>query len=101
MSKSIAHDRIYFNLANISMMQKKAKQWAPYILQIAVGIHAIFEGLSIGLEKDISRCVGIALAVLCHKWAEGLTLVILIIKYHLVLLKFFNYFRELHLLMLR
>lgn len=39
-----------------------------------MGIHAVFEGLSIGLETDVTRCVSIALAVLCHKWAEGLTL---------------------------
>lgn len=42
---------------------------------MAIGIHAVFEGLSIGLETELARCVGIALAVLCHKWAEGLTLV--------------------------
>ena len=57
-----------------SMIQKQFNNLAPYILQIAIGIHAIFEGLGIGIEKEVSSCVGIAVAVVCHKWAEGLTL---------------------------
>ena len=66
----------FFLMADrLSFVHKKAKIWGPYILQVAIGIHAVFEGLSIGLEDEISKCLGIALAVLCHKWAEGLTLV--------------------------
>jgi zinc transporter 1/2/3 len=48
---------------------------APYILQIAIGIHATFEGLAIGIEVEVAKVLGIFLAVLFHKWAEGLTLV--------------------------
>ncbi len=48
----------------------------PYLLQIAIGIHAVFEGLAIGIEKETTVVLGIALAVCFHKWAEGLTLVI-------------------------
>lgn len=58
----------------MSLVEKKARNLAPYILQIAIGIHATFEGMSIGLEQDVASCLGIALAVICHKWAEGLTL---------------------------
>ncbi|KAL4462640.1 hypothetical protein ABPG74_000470 [Tetrahymena malaccensis] len=46
----------------------------PFILQIALGIHATLEGLSIGVEQDFSQCITISLAVLVHKWAEGLVL---------------------------
>ncbi|CAD8176410.1 unnamed protein product [Paramecium pentaurelia] len=46
----------------------------PYILQFAIGIHAFFEGLAIGIEQQVPQCLGISLAVVCHKWAEGLTL---------------------------
>jgi len=28
----------------------------------------MFEGLAIGIETNVSRCLGIALAVMCHKW---------------------------------
>ncbi|KAL4462641.1 hypothetical protein ABPG74_000471 [Tetrahymena malaccensis] len=47
---------------------------APFVLQIALGIHASLEGLAIGVEQDFSKCLTIALAVLVHKWAEGLVL---------------------------
>ncbi|KAL4494249.1 hypothetical protein ABPG73_018768 [Tetrahymena malaccensis] len=46
----------------------------PFVLQIALGIHATLEGLAIGVEQDFSKCLTIALAVLVHKWAEGLVL---------------------------
>jgi zinc transporter 1/2/3 len=39
-----------------------------------------FEGLAIGIETNFSSCLGIAIAVVCHKWAEGLTLVKKIVK---------------------
>lgn len=44
------------------------------MLQIAIGIHAIFEGLAIGLETEAIKVISISLAIICHKWAEGLTL---------------------------
>jgi len=31
--------------------------------------------MAIGIENEFAGCLGIALAVICHKWAEGLTLV--------------------------
>ncbi|EAS06217.1 metal cation transporter, ZIP family protein (macronuclear) [Tetrahymena thermophila SB210] len=48
--------------------------FAPFVLQVALGIHACLEGLAIGVEQKFSRCLTIALAVLAHKWAEGLVL---------------------------
>jgi len=53
---------------------KDVNNWTPYILQIAIGIHATFEGMAIGIQTELSACIGIAAAVVCHKWAEGLTL---------------------------
>ncbi|KAL4505222.1 hypothetical protein ABPG72_016289 [Tetrahymena utriculariae] len=46
----------------------------PFVLQIALGIHATLERLNIGVEQDFSKCLTIALAVLVHKLAEGLVL---------------------------
>ncbi|CAD8161037.1 unnamed protein product [Paramecium octaurelia] len=69
--------RVGFNeIKNKTKIKKanKSSNITPYLLQLAVGIHAIFEGLAIGIESNLSRCIGIALAVFCHKWAEGLTL---------------------------
>ncbi|KAL4449823.1 hypothetical protein ABPG74_008196 [Tetrahymena malaccensis] len=59
----------------INEHQKKNFQYfAPFVLQAALGIHACLEGLAIGVEQNFSRCLTIALAVLAHKWAEGLVL---------------------------
>ncbi|CAK66732.1 unnamed protein product (macronuclear) [Paramecium tetraurelia] len=66
--KSIAQD------PKNSIVYQDVNTWAPYILQIAVGIHAVFEGLSIGIQEEVSLCIGIAVVVCCHKWAEGMTL---------------------------
>lgn len=46
----------------------------PFILQIAIGIHAVFEGLSVGLSETTGDALALTAAVICHKWAEGLTL---------------------------
>jgi zinc transporter 1/2/3 len=51
-----------------SMIDKQMNTLAPYILQIAIGIHAVFEGLAIGIENEVSTCIGISAAVVCHKW---------------------------------
>jgi len=47
---------------------------APYIMCAAIGIHAIFAGLSLGLEEEKGGFLGMLLAVLLHKWAEAMTL---------------------------
>ncbi|KAL4501594.1 hypothetical protein ABPG72_018645 [Tetrahymena utriculariae] len=61
--------------SKLSMIQKDGKtNLAPYILQVAIGIHAVFEGLAIGIEQQTVKCLSITIAVVCHKWAEGLTL---------------------------
>jgi zinc transporter ZupT len=62
----------------------------PYILQIAIGIHAVFEGLAIGIQTEVMACISISAAVICHKWAEGLTLGI--IFYNIQNKKFYIYF---------
>ena len=62
--------------ASIAKPELKAERMnlTPFILQIAIGIHAVFEGLSIGLAKDTGEVLALSAAVICHKWAEGLTL---------------------------
>ena len=43
---------------------------APYVMVIAVGVHAIFEGLALGLMKDFGGFIGFFMAIIFHKWAE-------------------------------
>jgi len=30
--------------------------------------------MAIGIETELVKCISISAAVVCHKWAEGLTL---------------------------
>lgn len=55
--------------------QKSTKRCnlGPYILALAMGIHAAFAGLALGLSKDMKGFIGLLIAVLAHKWAEALT----------------------------
>lgn len=39
-----------------------------------MGIHAFFETLALGLQKNTIGLLSLASAILVHKWAEGLTL---------------------------
>lgn len=43
----------------------------PYMLVVAMGFHAFFEGLALGLLENITGFSGFLLAILFHKWAEG------------------------------
>ena len=35
----------------------------------------MFEGIAIGVAETLAEALGISIAVIFHKWAEGLTLV--------------------------
>ena len=43
----------------------------PYMLVVAMGFHAFFEGLALGLLDNLGGFFGFLLAILFHKWAEG------------------------------
>ncbi|KRX05287.1 hypothetical protein PPERSA_00588 [Pseudocohnilembus persalinus] len=62
------------NEENRSQGKMEKTDLTPYILQIAIGIHALFEGIAIGIQTQWSQALGIALAVIAHKWAEAMTL---------------------------
>lgn len=44
----------------------------PLILLVAMGVHATFEGLALGLRKEFKSFAGFLMAILFHKWAEAL-----------------------------
>ena len=46
----------------------------PYLLVAAMGIHATFEGLSLGIAKDYEDFWTMFLCIFCHKWAESMTI---------------------------
>jgi len=39
-----------------------------------MGIHAAFAGLSLGIGKTYGSFIGMLLAIVCHKWAEAMTI---------------------------
>lgn len=43
-------------------------------MQVGMSIHAFFETLALGLQKNTFSVLSLASAILVHKWAEGLTL---------------------------
>lgn len=41
---------------------------------MAMGIHATFAGLALGLQPDMPEFLGFLFAILAHKWAEAMTI---------------------------
>ena len=64
------------------IVEKKKKRrccecnFTPYILMLALSIHAIFEGLALGLEQDLTTAIDLMIAILIHKGVAGLSLAI-------------------------
>lgn len=48
--------------------------FTPFILMIALSFHAIFEGLALGLQKDPQIAIDLMIAIVLHKYAEGMSL---------------------------
>jgi len=45
----------------------------------ALSFHGFFEGTALGLQKAFKSTSSLLIAILAHKWAEALTLVIILI----------------------
>ncbi|CAD8076958.1 unnamed protein product [Paramecium sonneborni] len=43
----------------------------PYLLSAAIGLHAIFEGIAVGVTARTSDTLALGLSLMGHKWAEG------------------------------
>lgn len=54
---------------------------SPYILALAMAIHAVFAGLALGLSNSYGSFIGMLLAVLTHKWAESMVIGIAFAKH--------------------
>lgn len=64
------------DLPQLAEKQKEASksQFGPYALVFAMGVHAFFEGLALGLMKQLGGYLGFLAAVVFHKWAESLAI---------------------------
>jgi solute carrier family 39 (zinc transporter), member 1/2/3 len=52
----------------------------PFILMIALSVHSIFEGLALGLQKDMSSTMNMVIAIVIHKGAASSSLGISLVK---------------------
>ena len=52
----------------------------PYILLLALGFHGLFEGMALGIQKNVQNTLSLCLAIGAHKWAASLTLGISFVK---------------------
>lgn len=47
---------------------------------IALSVHSIFEGLALGLMKDLPSAINLILSILIHKFAESMSICIAMTK---------------------
>lgn len=59
---------------------KKKCNLTPFVLMIALSVHGIFEGLALGLMKELSQCINLMLSILIHKFAESMSICIAMTK---------------------
>lgn len=69
--------------------EKPAKcNFTPFMLMIALSMHALFEGIAFGLMNNLPNAVNLMLSILIHKFAEAMSISI-------ALQKSFGEFRQL------
>lgn len=60
--------------------KKQPMNCKPYMLMIALCVHATFEGIATGITKDYSMCVSMVIAIVVHKGAAASALGISLVK---------------------
>ena len=46
----------------------------PIILMIALSVHAIFEGIALGLLPELKESLNLMISIVIHKFAEGMSI---------------------------
>ena len=52
----------------------------PFILMLALSVHSVFEGLALGMAKDMTSTLDMVIAICIHKGAAGTSLGISLVK---------------------
>jgi zinc transporter ZupT len=70
------HNQLLKNKALINDSKKPSwiENMTPFVLMIGLGVHATFEGLSLGLSTDFDSTLLLATAIVLHKGAAGMSL---------------------------
>jgi zinc transporter 1/2/3 len=43
---------------------------SAYVLMIALSLHAVFEGIALGLQDSVGKVFTLAIGLMAHKWVE-------------------------------
>ncbi len=46
----------------------------PIILMVALSVHAIFEGIALGLLPELKETLNLMISIVIHKFAEGMSI---------------------------
>jgi solute carrier family 39 (zinc transporter), member 1/2/3 len=46
----------------------------PIILMVALSVHAIFEGIALGLLPELKESFNLMISIIIHKFAEGMSI---------------------------
>lgn len=63
-----------------AMPKKKSCNCTPFVLMIALSVHATFEGIALGLQMTMAQTLNIVVAVVIHKGAASSALGISLVK---------------------
>ena len=64
------------NDGEIVQNPKRQKSSTVYVIMVALSIHAVFEGIALGVQHDVAGVASLAIGILAHKWAESLSLAV-------------------------
>lgn len=61
----------------------QTKHSIPYILSLILIIHALIEGVALGIRPNLSETIMLFIAIIAHKGSESFALCIMLVKHHL------------------
>jgi zinc transporter 1/2/3 len=66
------------NITFKSELYLKDTKWrcnmTPFVLLLGLGVHALFEGLALGIEPKYEKATILGLAIVLHKASAGMSL---------------------------
>jgi hypothetical protein len=69
---------LFVDQANVNLIDKGGKKQGinllPFVLMIALSVHSIFEGLALGLMKEMKPFINLMASILVHKFAEAMSI---------------------------
>lgn len=89
----LAHESAVNNTTTLlnSNEKKPEANVSSYLLLIALSVHAVFEGIAIGLQDNTGEMFYMFLAISFHKWVEALSIGINLSKSNIEKSDLFNY----------